>query len=418
MTCNFGGNCRKLCFNNNCNVCLNISFANHEKSKYWSTKNNLNPRNVFLKSNNKYIFNCDKCHHEFEAILSNIVSGQWCSYCKGNHKLCENQNCKICFEKSFASNENAKFWSNKNKVNARDVHKSSRKKYLFNCNICFHDFEASLDSISRNNSWCSYCENKKLCSNNSCDYCYKKSFAIHEKSKYWSDKNNEKPRNVFLNSNNKYIFNCDKCNHDFYISLGHINLENNWCSYCYGNFSLCNNDCDMCYNKSFASSDKSKYFMDKNNINPRNLFINSNKKYWFKCKNNHEFESALHNVNKGYWCPYCLYKNEEECRLIFETFFDKKFIKTRKIIAPFELDGYNDELKIAFEYHGEQHYYYIPYFHKNEQKLQDIIERDKLKETLCKNNKINLITIKYDIKNKTEYIKNRLKELENDLIQS
>ena len=33
-----------------------------------------------------------------------------------------------------------------------------------------------------------------------------------------------------------------------------------------------------------------------------------------------------HNVNKGYWCPYCLYKNEEECRLIFETFFDKKFI--------------------------------------------------------------------------------------------
>lgn len=174
----------------------------------------------------------------------------------------------------------------------------------------------------------------------------------------------------------------------------------------------------MCYNKSFASSDKSKYFMDKNNINPRNLFINSNKKYWFKCKNNHEFESALHNVNKGYWCPYCLYKNEEECRLIFETIFEKKFIKTRKIIAPFELDGYNDELKIAFEYHGEQHYYYIPYFHKNEQKLQDIIERDKLKETLCKNNKINLITIKYDIKNKTEYIKNRLKELENNLIQS
>ena len=131
MTCNFGGNCRKLCFENNCNFCFNISFANHEKSKYWSTKNNLNPRNIFLKSNTKYIFNCDKCNHEFNAILSNINSGQWCSYCNGNHKLCEVQSCMMCFKKSFASHENAKYWSDKNEIKPREIHKSSRKKYLF-----------------------------------------------------------------------------------------------------------------------------------------------------------------------------------------------------------------------------------------------------------------------------------------------
>jgi len=131
-----------------------------------------------------------------------------------------------------------------------------------------------------------------------------------------------------------------------------------------------------------------------------------------KCINNHEFESALHNVNKGFWCPYCLYKNEEECRLIFESIFNKKFIKTRKIINPYELDGYNDELKIAFEYHSEQHYYFIPYFHKDENELKQIINRDKLKENLCKDNNINLITIKYDVKNKIEFINNKLKELE------
>ena len=74
----------------------------------------------------------------------------------------------------------------------------------------------------------------------------------------------------------------------------------------------------------------------KKHLEQRKLFINSNKKYWFKCINNHEFESALHNVNKGFWCPYCLYKNEEECRLIFESIFNKKFIKTRKIINPYE----------------------------------------------------------------------------------
>ena len=55
------------------------------------------------------------------------------------------------------------------------------------------------------NSWCPYCANKDLCDENKdCKQCYHKSFASHEKSKYWSDKNELKPINVFLNSNLKY----------------------------------------------------------------------------------------------------------------------------------------------------------------------------------------------------------------------
>jgi len=282
MLCEFGGNCRKLCSENNCNLCFNLSFANHEKSKYWSNKNNLMPRNVFLNSNKKYIFNCNNCNHEFNAILSNIVSGQWCSYCNGNHILCENNDCKLCFEKSFASQNNAKYWSNKNKINPRQVHKSSRNKYIFKCNICFHDFDSSLDNMLRNDTWCHYCANKKLCLDLNCNNCHNKSFASYDKSKYWSKKNKENPRYVFLNSNKKYLFDCNDCNHEFYVSPAHINFDNNWCSYCCGNFLLCdNNNCTFCFNRSFASSNKIEYFMKKNNIEPRKLFINSNKKYWF-----------------------------------------------------------------------------------------------------------------------------------------
>ena len=91
-------------------------------------------------------------------------------------------------------------------------------------------------------------------------------------------KNKENSRHVFLNSNKKYLFDCNECNHEFYVSPAHISSDNNWCSYCCGNFLLCdNNNCTFCFNRSFASSNKIEYFMKKNNIEPRKLFINSNK---------------------------------------------------------------------------------------------------------------------------------------------
>ena len=50
-----------------------VSFKNHEKAKYWSTKNKLKPKEVALHSNKKFIFDCE-CGHEFEAILNNIAN--------------------------------------------------------------------------------------------------------------------------------------------------------------------------------------------------------------------------------------------------------------------------------------------------------------------------------------------------------
>ena len=58
-----------------------------------------------------------------------------------------------------------------------------------------------------------------------------------------------------------------------------------------------------------------------------------------------------------------------------------------------ELDGYNEDDKIAFEHHGIQHYKYTKRFHKNP---EDLIKRqvdDKLKVKKCKENKIKLIII-------------------------
>jgi very-short-patch-repair endonuclease len=82
------------------------------------------------------------------------------------------------------------------------------------------------------------------------------------------------------------------------------------------------------FEKSFASSEKAKYWSIKNTMGPINVFKNSHKKFWFDCNNcNHSFESSLSSITNGCnWCPYCSNppKNlcvNETCKTCFEKSF-------------------------------------------------------------------------------------------------
>ena len=62
-----------------------------------------------------------------------------------------------------------------------------------------------------------------------------------------------------------------------------------------------------------------------------------------------------------------------------------------------ELDFYIDDLKIAAEIQGEQHYTYIPYFHKTPEGYISQRKRDKEKRILCSMNGIKLFEIYTEI---------------------
>ena len=110
-----------------------------------------------------------------------------------SRRLCENEKCQTCFENSFASHDKSKYWSDKNcNLKPRQVFKKTTKKYWFDC-VCEHSFENTLCNITNHNQWCPYCTNKKLCEREDCQGCFEKSFASHEKSKYWSGDNELKP---------------------------------------------------------------------------------------------------------------------------------------------------------------------------------------------------------------------------------
>ena len=230
IKCAYCGN-KTLCSNDECNTCFNKSFASSDKAIYWSDDNIIKPRNVFKSSNKKYIFNCIDCNHIINKELNGITSGSWCPYCSVTClKLCENDDCMFCFNRSFASSDKAIYWSKNNALSARQVTKSSEKKCEFLCK-CGHSFISPLYSITGGKNWCKYCAGQELCLKEDCTQCFEKSFASNEKSKYWSNKNIKKPREVFKSANHKYLFNCNKCNKEFNTTLNHIS-SGKWCPYC------------------------------------------------------------------------------------------------------------------------------------------------------------------------------------------
>lgn len=91
---------------------------------------------------------------------------------------------------------------------------------------------------------------------------------------------------------------------------------------------------------------------------------------------------------------------ERTTRRIMERLFNKPFPRVRPDFLKnpetgrnLELDGYNEELKIAFEYNGMQHYHFPNGFNKTLEEFQQQLRRDRYKRETCDRLGIYLITV-------------------------
>jgi hypothetical protein len=98
-------------------------------------------------------------------------------------------------------------------------------------------------------------------------------------------------------------------------------------------------------------------------------------------------------------------KGEQITRACLESIFNLKFVNKRipEIKNPntgknLELDCYNEFLKLAVEYHGVNHYKFIPFFHKTLEKFYESQERDEYKMQMCKKLGIDLLIVPYNTK--------------------
>lgn len=185
-----------------------------------------------------------------------------------------------------------------------------------------------------------------------------------------------------------------KCKCGDILNKSYNEASNCWCRKCGWNIKILEDYKEIC-------KGMGNYVLD---YIPKNTLIKI--KGW-KCGECSEiFESNYKKVNRKQWCPKCSQsKSEKTARKIMEELMEETFDSiypkwlTTQIngrSSRLQLDGYNKDLKLAFEYQGEQHDRYIPFFHGRDQsyflKQQ---ERDQRKVKLCIENNVTLIIIPY-----------------------
>lgn len=338
-------------------------FSNHPRAQRWSPKNDVDVDTISMNSHKKFWFDCDKCHHIFETSPNSISSlKRWCPYCT-NQKLCDNENCNYCFDKSFASHEFAQYWiQEKNDKTPREVFLGSKKKYWFKCDTCNHDFEKPLKRIKATGGWCYYCTSDSLCDDEDCDYCFDKSLASDDRVEHFKESNSGKtPRYIVKKGKEICTFECDTCKHLFSIKIGNVIMLNQWCGYC-GSKRWCDNECEKCFAVSFGSHERAQYIVDKS-IDLSRVRRSGKDKYDFKCeKCNNIFSKYLGDVVRGSWCPKCVNKTEKKLFDILSKIYDDIEFQKRfdwcksplNHIYPF--DYCIASKKIIIELDGDQHF--------------------------------------------------------------
>jgi hypothetical protein len=320
-----------LCENYKCKICFNKSF----ESVIPNTLKLLNTdaRDVGKHSQKIGLFKCLTCLHTFNKKFCSITKGEQCIYCTSKPvKLCDIDSCKFCFNKSIASHKKSECWNyEKNTLTPRQVFINSTEKYHFTCDVCAHDFETSPKAINKTGSFCPFCCNIKLCGELSCNFCRPKSFVMHQFAESWSAKNIVHPWQVFRCTEQKFLFDCKKCNHELNVAPYGARENKLNCEYC-ASKKMCNDDnCKLCFDKSFASNSFSKYWSKKNKVKPIDVFGGTPNKYIFDCpKCKHEFETTPARINENKAnCVYCaslLLCKDNNCKYCF----DKSFASQEK----------------------------------------------------------------------------------------
>lgn len=308
------------------------TFAEHPKAQYWHpTKNGETTSNmVSYGSAKKCWFACPntECLHDFIADPNHVTALRkptWCPYCcQAPKKLCIEDDCKICHERSFASHPMSSLWYQEKNgdITPRNIFISSNKTFWLKCNEdrCNHLFEVCISNITCSEGGCPYCAHKRLCEDNTCEPCMGRSFASHSRAKNWDHKKNGDiiPRKIFKKVHDSYWFLCEN-NHSFRDNLGHITDKKKprWCGEC-----LKNDDIKFRSEKYLAEAKEIANERDGEMIST--VYIDAMKPLDWKCnKCDHQWSACLSSIKSAEsWCPNCagnLKFTLKDCQLLAES---------------------------------------------------------------------------------------------------
>ena len=310
---------------------------------------------------------CKSCRRDLETSAYND-NRKTCREClnKRKYKRLTIQDCR-----EFAKSKGGKCLSTE--------YTDNKTKMSWQCEK-FHIWSANFDSIKNKDSWCPECVG---CKKHSIEEC--KQFAETKGGLCLSE--------TYVNAHYIMSWKCGE-GHNWKTTFHHIK-NSKWCPNCSGNAKLTIEEC-----REFAKT--------KNGLCLSSEYSDTKTQMSWKCGEGHQWITTFDSIkNQGSWCPNCAsLRSEKLCREIFEDLLLEPFpTKRPHWLDKLELDGYNENLNIAFEYNGKQHYEFNKRFHNNDpEEFNRQIARDKKKYSICQKRGLNLIIVpyQYDFRNPEE----------------
>ncbi len=205
--------------------------------------------------------------------------------------------------------------------------------------------------------------------------------------------------NEYINTSTHLEWQCGKCNHIWMARPKDVK-RGTWCAKCAGNLQFTIEDMqELARVRGIEDTGKPGKCLSEE-------YIRCESHLKWECGScEYVWKTTPRTVKRGHWCPNCsTSKMERKSRQIIQSLFNRKFptIRPQWLKNPYtnkcmHLDGFNKNLRIAFEYNGKQHYKYVKFFHRTYQEYFNLRYRDSVKRRLCRENGIILIVIPYTL---------------------
>ena len=363
-----------------------LATTNPEVAKEWNYKKNypLTPKDIRKGTHKKFWWTCSSCNYEYKA--------------SPNHRTTHDSKCPKCLgakaiiginDLATTHPEIAKEWHpTKNGIlQPNDIKAGSPKRVWWKCNTCSYEWKTSPHHRVYTNSECPACAKKAVVMGiNDLSTLYP------EIAKEWHPIKNSThaPKNISLGSHKKIWWQCQKCNHEWKISVRQRIKTKSGCPKCSGKLLvLGTNDLATTHPEIANEWDYEKNYP----LTPKEVKANSKKKVWWKCINrNHTWQTVIREraiVGKG--CPKCSSGKQTSFPEQATFFYIKQLYPDAinrykaEFLGKMELDIFIPSINYAIEYDGEP-------WHKGNKK-----EAEKRKYIKCHNKNIKLIRIREKI---------------------
>lgn len=372
-------------------------------------------------------FRCNVCSYEWYAKFHNVKRGKGCPSCNNQIKT------KINFQTVLD------LCRDRNWTTLETEYKNIFKIMKWKCNVCNYTWTSTIVN-ARNRTECRKCSSTGMVK-----------YTLDEAKKVGEIRGFILRETEYKRSDIPMTWKCTECAYTWKTSLANVNRSHRGkgCPNCNGmpNYTIemvkaivkerditcleneyndCNepmkwrcNKCSREWTTTFRSLKQNigcikctfketvclnldiveETIRDRDMVCLETEYVNTKIHMLWKCLKCHcEWKACFDHIrhcNSG--CPNCAsYKSERLCRQYFQEFMGVPFpTKRPKFLNGLEYDGYNKDLKLAFEYQGKQHYEHVQFFHKTEENFVKLQQSDKIKKKISKDHGICLIEIPY-----------------------